>query len=242
LDAKARKSDVWTPPGLQWLWHNAGVTGSRAVAAVKKISLSRRNEPSLYMGVLVIYARFCAIWVFLLARGVLELKIRCLPGRPRYDRSLLGPAPSGPHDPNFCSRSCAPVLRYLLAHLFFARVEVGLASIHGCAKSVFEKFQATLQGINVAFVKLEIARQSICHRRERRSMGTARPTFAGSATRRSAAHNRYSCCDQRDFLSAAHRLPVASSSAGVSSLGHRVSLFPDVEELRCVDVSATSNL
>ena len=110
------------------------------------------------------------------------------------------------------------------------------------AQSVFEKFQATLQGINVAFVKLEIARQSICHRRERRSMGTARPTFAGSATRRSAAHNRYSCCDQRDFLSAAHRLPMASSSAGVSSLGHRVSLFPDVEELRCVDVSATSNL
>jgi hypothetical protein len=110
------------------------------------------------------------------------------------------------------------------------------------AESVFEKFQATLQGINVAFVKLEIARQSICHRRERRSMGTTRPTFVGSATRRSAAHNRYSGCDQRDFLSAAHRLPVASSSAGVSSLGHRVSLFPDVEELRCVEVSATSNL
>ena len=33
-----------------------------------------------------------------------------------------------------------------------------------------------------------------------------------------------SWCDQRDFLSAAHRLSVASSSAGVSSLGHRITI------------------
>jgi hypothetical protein len=41
-------------------------------------------------------------------------------------------------------------------------------------------------------------------------------------------HSPYSCCDQRDFLSASHRLSVASSSAGVSRLGYRVSLFPHV--------------
>ena len=63
------------------------------------------------------------------------------------------------------------------------------------------------------------------HGRERRSVGTARPTFACSTARWPAAHNRYSCCDQRDFLSASHRLSVASSSTGVSSLGHRVHYF-----------------
>ena len=72
-------------------------------------------------------------------------------------------------------------------------------------------------------------------------MDAARPTVAGSPTRRAAAHHRCSCCDQRDFLFAAHRLSVASSSSRVSSLGHRVSLFPYVEELRCVDMPATGN-
>ena len=58
----------------------------------------------------------------------------------------------------------------------------------------------------LAFVKLKSARQSLNHGRERRSMGTAYPLFACSPTGRPAAHHRYSCCDQRDFLSAAHRL------------------------------------
>src|SRR3954447_20765472 len=89
---------------------------------------------------------------------------------------------------------------------------------------------------------MESARQSLCHGCERRSMGAACPTFACSVSRWTAAHDRYSCCDQRDFLSTAHRLPMASSSTGLSSLGHRLSLFPDLEELRCVDLPATGHL
>lgn len=38
-----------------------------------------------------------------------------------------------------------------------------------------------------------------------------------------------------------HRLSVASPSSRVPSLGHRVSLFPYVEKLRRVDMSATGN-
>ena len=74
------------------------------------------------------------------------------------------------------------------------------------------------------------------------SVGTPRPTFTRSTARLPAAHNQYSCCDQRDFLFASHRLSVASSSARVPSLGHHVPLFPHVEELRCMDLPATRNL
>jgi len=68
-------------------------------------------------------------------------------------------------------------------------------------KRVIEKSHAALQGMSVVSVKLESARQLLCHGRERRSIGTARPTFTCSTARWPAAHNRYySCCDQRDFL------------------------------------------
>jgi hypothetical protein len=67
---------------------------------------------------------------------------------------------------------------------------------------------------------------------DRGSLGSTRSSVASSTARWTAADNGYSGCDQRYFLFAPHRLPMAPSSSGVSGLGHRVSLFPHVEEHR----------
>ena len=109
-------------------------------------------------------------------------------------------------------------------------------------KRVFEKSYAALQGMSVVSVKLESARQLLCHGRERRSVGTARPTFTCSTARWPAAHNRYSRRDQRDFYLLRTGCQWRLLPREFPAWGTVVPPFPHVEELRCVDLPATRNL
>ena len=54
-----------------------------------------------------------------------------------------------------------------------------------------------------------------------------------------APHNRSARRTQRHLLSAAYRVPVATASTRVSGVGHRVSLFPHLEERRSKGPFAT---
>ena len=65
---------------------------------------------------------------------------------------------------------------------------------------------------------------------------------SGSAARWQTAHNQCSRGIQRHLLFTANRLSVAASATGVSRLGHGLSLLPELEERRRVDLPSESNL
>src|SRR3954471_4792614 len=66
-------------------------------------------------------------------------------------------------------------------------------------------------------VKLEDVRHSLFHRPQRCSVEADRSALTSRTCWRSTAHNRSSRRTERHLLYVAHRLPMASASAGVSA-------------------------
>lgn len=106
-------------------------------------------------------------------------------------------------------------------------------AVRGCLKSERDRLGP----------KLVIARNnSLSYGPERCSVDAACTSLAGTAARWTPTHNRASCHPERDLLSAAHWLPMATPSARVPGLGHRLSLLPYLEEHGRVDRHPTNSV
>jgi hypothetical protein len=85
-------------------------------------------------------------------------------------------------------------------------------------------------------------RQALRYRFDRCSLGTDRADVTGSPTRRPTTHNQHSRCVKRNLLSTTNRLPMAFASPRVSSVEHRLSLLPSLEEPWCLDLRPALNV
>src|SRR6202045_3384016 len=85
-------------------------------------------------------------------------------------------------------------------------------------------------------------RQALRYRSDRCSLGADRADVTRSPTRRPTTHNQHSRCVKLNFLSTTNRLPMAFASPRVSSVEHRLSLLPGLEERRCLDLPPALNI
>src|SRR5260370_1291684 len=85
-------------------------------------------------------------------------------------------------------------------------------------------------------------RQALPYRSDRCSLGADRADVTGSPTRWPTTHNQHSRCVKRNLLSSTNRLPMAFASPRVSSLEHRLSLLPTLEERWCLDLRPALNV
>ena len=85
-------------------------------------------------------------------------------------------------------------------------------------------------------------RQALPYRSDRCSLGADRADVTGSRTRWPTTHNQHSRCVKRNLLSSTNRLPMAFASPRVSSLEHRLSLLPTLEERWCLDLRPALNV